>query len=121
MHLKTLFVSTAVALASITGCSDSEIDGSRKLSSLSAAESKEVCEEAVATFPSKNVTCEGNTTIEIGFKAAECATATTAESTCAAKVSDVRACADKLAKQTDAQICADPALPSECLALAACK
>ncbi len=111
-----LFTVGLIACGGDDGPSDST-----KLTSLSAADIKSVCEDLAADFPERTVDCGGGFTLTVGQNPAECAAITVPPAACTATVGDARACIGGLAGATDAEICSDTfMLPAECAALEAC-
>jgi len=120
MHLtKSCALIGTLLLLAITGCGDSGVPDSKKLSDLSAAESKDACLEIAADYPERTVTC-GSTTITIGLTTAECNTQEPAPATCTATVGDARDCSAAMYSMTDAELCADTPLPAACAKLTGC-
>ena len=96
------------------------VDGSKKLSELSAQEAKDACNELAEDFPEKTVMCSAEVTITVGLTAAECANETPAPAACTATVDEARACTEALYNQTMQQLCSDAALPAACMKLTNC-
>jgi hypothetical protein len=98
----------------------SGVDDSKKLSDLSADESKDLCEELADSFPEKTVDCDGQM-ITIGYDKADCAgTIEPPPASCTATAGDVRDCADALSALSDEQVCTATDLPAACAAISDC-
>lgn len=104
----------------LVGCGGGGVDGSKKLSELSAAEAKDACLELAEDFPEKTVSCGDGVTITVGVSTAECNSETPAPGTCTATVDDLRTCTDALYSQPDADLCMDKPLPAACEKLTSC-
>jgi hypothetical protein len=115
--MKKLILSFATM--AIVGCGGG-IDGSTKLSDLSVAEVKDLCEELLDDYPQKTVDCGNGFTIPIGVSAAECSDPSEAPDGCMGTVEDQRDCIGTTYNQSDAETCSDHALPASCMRLQGC-
>jgi hypothetical protein len=114
--MKKLFLLATVLM----GCGGDGVSDSKKLTDLSAAETKDVCNELADDYPERTVNCSG-TMITVGYSAADCAMpGDAAPDTCTATVGDVRDCADAIFSLSDEQICTSDALPAACAKLDGC-
>jgi hypothetical protein len=113
--MKALSLGSILAAMLFTACGGG-VDGGKKLSELSAAESKDACLELVDDYPEKMVDCGGGVTITIGLTASECNDNTTAPATCTATVDDVRDCTSQLYNDKTL-LCEDKPLPASCMKL----
>ena len=106
-------------VAFLVGCGGDGVSDSKKLTDLSASESKDVCLELAADYAPRTVNCDGQM-ITIGIDEADCNTTETAPATCTATVGDARACYDAMYSMTDAQLCMGTAPPAACAKLEGC-
>lgn len=117
--MKAISLVSVTAAMFFTGCGGG-VDGDKKLSELSVAESKDACLELAGDFPEKTVDCGMGVTITIGLTAAECNDQDAAPATCTATVDDARACTEDIYNQSDADLCMDKPLPASCSKLSQC-
>lgn len=106
--------------AFLIACGGDGVPDSKKLSDLTAEESKDACEEAAADYPERTVNCGDGITLTVGIDEAECATAEPAPASCTATVGDARACFEAMYSLTDAQICMAESLPAACAKIEGC-
>ena len=118
-RMRALSLGSMVAAVLFTACGGG-VDGSKKLSELSTAESKDACQEMVEDFPEKTVMCEGGFTLKVGVPASKCTDAGPAPTTCTATVDDARQCNSDIYNQSDADLCSDKPLPASCAKLEGC-
>lgn len=103
--------------ALLIACGGDGVSDSKKLSDLTAAEDKSLCEELAEINPERTVTCSGQA-VTVGYSKTDCATAGEPTSdACTATAGDARACAEALAAQTMEQVCADASFPEACAKL----
>jgi hypothetical protein len=119
--MKTLSIVSILAAMALTACGgDDGVDGSKKLSELTVAESKDACLDLAADYPEKTIDCGDGLTLTVGITAAECNDQQTAPATCTATVDDSRACTADVYNQSDADLCSDKPLPASCSKLTQC-
>jgi len=106
-------------VAFLVGCGGDGVSDSKKLTDLSASESKDVCLELAEDYAPRTVDCDG-TMITIGIEKADCNDAETAPATCTATVGDARDCYDAMFSMSDAEICMADAPPAACAKLEGC-
>ena len=106
------------------GGSGSGVDGGKRLSSLSDAEIRDICEYAIdVQGPERMIDCGGGVTLTVGGGSVdECIAGATESKTeypnCAATVDDYEACTEAFADVTDAQWCSDDiTFPAACAPL----
>lgn len=109
-----------VSAATLLGCGDEGVSGSKKITELTVEEATDVCMEMAEDFPERTVTCEPGVTFEIGFSDAACTNVEPAPAACTATVGDARACNEAIYSQTDAELCMDGPLPAACAPLENC-
>lgn len=97
------------------------MSSSKKLSDLSEADSKSVCHDLADDFPTRTVTCDGQS-LTLGFDSADCDMGLDpVDSTCTATVGDAHACYEAIFDLTDAEICdTNTPEPAACMALDEC-
>jgi hypothetical protein len=109
-----------VGVVMVVGCGDEGVSGSKKITELSAAESKDVCQEFAGDYPERTVMCGPDVTFTIGFKDVDCNNIEPAPATCTATVGDARACNDAIYSMSDAELCGDGPTPPACAKLEDC-
>jgi hypothetical protein len=115
--MKNLILSFATL--TLIGCGGG-IDGSTKLSDLSVAEVKDLCNELLDDYPEKTVDCGNGFTVTVGVAASECSDPSEAPATCMGTVEDQRDCISEIYNQSDMETCSDQALPAACTRLQGC-
>jgi hypothetical protein len=129
--MQKLFLSFAsLMLVAAVGCADDDggsgntgLDESRRVSSLSDAETTQLCAELTAQLGERTVDCGDGVTLNVNASD-ECVDDLTAVHSlpdCTATVGQFEACNEAMNDQTDAQLCSFE-LPEECAPLfqAAC-
>jgi hypothetical protein len=115
--LTSLFAS--LMLVAAVGCADDDggsgLDDSRRVSSLSDAETMQLCADLTTQIGDRTVSCDDGTTLTIGASD-ECVDDLTAVHSlpdCTTTVGQYQACVEAMNDQSDAQLCSFE-LPAAC-------
>lgn len=121
MH-KLICVFASLMLASAAGCADDDggsgdsgVDESRRISSLTDAETTQLCDYLTDQIGERTVDCGGGSTVTIAGSddCHDSLTAVRSLPDCPATVAQYRACAEAMDAQSDAQLCSFD-LPDAC-------